>query len=1625
MSKKQVDAESAGEDSACERTPSNEPSEENSEGEETALSNSTMSQLSGEQESVPEETSLGESDGEGTGCDGEETPKEKCCVCASEVNVRRCGKCKATPYCSKACQKSHLDYHSAYCSAIVQCHKLQMDNLYKNLTTRQNQIDFKVKKKILKLVGEKPMLKCHLGGKEFKLLWDTGSMISMVDRKWLRKHFPTANIHSVSEFLERKLYVKAANSTVIHFDGVWLIEFSLGGGEADFWVPVLVASEEISEPILGYNVIEHLVLNGDKEQQQLLKLALSCEGRDVDVAPLTALIQGKAENPDFLSEIRAPKTVVVPAGHRMRLKCRVKVPANGESQTIYFSPTVKDEEDLTFNEAVSELKRGRTNYILVDALNLSKNDMKIEKGLVMGSVHSVSAVVPMMGLLNVKKPLVSVNSVQVDGSENEEVSEVEAEGAERKPDAKWDLSHLEPEQQEMLEKVLRDVEDVFSKSEADIGDIPDFKMSINLVDQVPVTAAYRRIPPNLYSEVKNYIDDLLNNGWIRQSYSSYSSPIVCVRKKDGSMRMCIDYRKLNEKTIADAQPIPRIQDILDTLGGKKWFSTLDMSKAYHQGYIGEEFRHLTAFSTPWTLMEWVRIPFGLRNAPPAFQRYVNLMLGDLKGSICEGYLDDILIYAKTFEEHVMNLKRVLQRLHSRGIKLRADKCVFAKQEVRYLGRLISGDGYRPDPADTEALQKFRAPPKNIGELRSLLGFVGYYRCYVQDFSRKVKPLYDLLGGDRKEEVKVGKKKVGTKLSQKYNSKESIDWLSEHQTILDELIDYLTSPNVIAYPDFDLPFFVNTDASKDGLGAVLYQTQESVDRVISYASRTLTPAERNYHMHSGKLEFLALKWAITEKFADYLRFGPPFRVFTDNNPLTYVLTTAKLNAVGLRWVNELADFDFSIKYRPGKENIDADYLSRRPLDITQLKRRCTESVDKQCIEAVIDNSRAATSEVTVNRVAVDQLDLKSGDPIETVSTDELRAKQQEDQVIKPVYTAVLSGVRPSKTEWREMSHESKILMKSYAKLFIQDGVLMRRTEKFLQIVLPSDFHKLVHVELHEKMGHVGSEKVCELARQRFYWPKMLSDIKHYIKNKCRCMVNKAPNTYEKAALVPIKAQYPFQMVSIDYTQMDKCKNGYQYALVVTDHFTRFMQVYATKSKSSKAAAEKIFKEYIMQFGFPERIHHDQGSEFMSKLFKELHKMAGIKMSNTTPYHPMGDGQVERCNRTLGNMLKSLSKEAKKDWHSHLTKMAFAFNSTVNKATGFTPFFLMFGRESRLPIDFVFGDVVRGKELKNKTHEQFAKEWKESMEEAMRVACVNIGKSADYNKKHYDQKATAVEMQVGDRVLVRNVREKCGKVKAKLKSYWEENIFVIIEKREGLPVYKIKNIKNSRDTRVVHRNLLLRCDELPTDVFDEDKGGKQSVAKEKKKTVSKQQQPSQKKQVQFDLSTRHPEVEEEDDEDDLVLLTYQPETSDLMEERSVAEEEIEVEGREQDRVEPEEVEAEEIEQNDEEQEDREQEGDEQPDAELEQVEQTEVDDGELEGESFEAGNTDEDIETVDDEMTVHSDDGSVSDLSETEDEASPVRRSSRQRRPTAFFSFPTIGGDPEMVTMDGNPFSRDRT
>ena len=349
------------------------------------------------------------------------------------------------------------------------------------------------------------------------------------------------------------------------------------------------------------------------------------------------------------------------------------------------------------------------------------------------------------------------------------------------------------------------------------------------------------------------------------------------------MRLCIDYRELNKKTVPDRHPIPHIQEALDSLGGKSWFTVLDQGKAYHQGFMGKYSQPLTAFVTPWGLYEWVRIPFRLMNAPANFQRFMENCLRELRDEMCIPYLDDVIVFSVTFSEHIEHLCKVLRRLKSYSVKLKPRKCAFFKWEMSFLGRVISQDGYQIDPKATSAVIAMKnLKPRTVGEVRRLMGLLVVYRRHVKNFAQTAKPIYDLLSLDLRKKRNV----TSTKHTPKGNSGQvpsssPVKWETRHQSALEVLIDHITSPPLLAYPDYNAPFVVHTDASQDGLGAVLYQEQNGFTQVIAYASRTLTPSERNYHMHSGKLEFLALKWAVSEQFRDYLYYVPEFVVYTEN------------------------------------------------------------------------------------------------------------------------------------------------------------------------------------------------------------------------------------------------------------------------------------------------------------------------------------------------------------------------------------------------------------------------------------------------------------------------------------------------------------------------------------------------------------------------------------------------------------------------------------------------------------------------------------------------------------------------------------------------------------------------
>ena len=467
---------------------------------------------------------------------------------------------------------------------------------------------------------------------------------------------------------------------------------------------------------------------------------------------------------------------------------------------------------------------------------------------------------------------------------------------------KFDLSQtdLSPEEKQQLQQVLSTFADLFTTSTGSLGRTDAVKHTIN-TSGPPIRQPVRRLPESVKQVVDGEIQKMLQQGVVRPSSSPWSSPIVLIKKRDGSWRFCIDYRKVNAATRRDAYPLPRIDTTLDSLRGSAYFSTLDLASGYWQVEVDERDKEKTAFSTPKGHFEFNVMPFGLTNAPATFQRLMECILSGLTYSQCLIYLDDIIIFSSTFREHLDRLTAVLQKLQRAGLKLRTEKCRFAQRKVHYLGHVVSAAGVEPDPAKVEAISSYPAP-RDVREVRQFLGMANYYRRFVKNFSQIASPLYEL-----------------TKKTAK-----GFSWNTDCQDAFDDLKSRLLAPPILAYPDFSKLFLVHTDASASAIGGILSQHNEEGEQVIAYWSRQLSKAERNYS--TVEREALAAVAAIKE-FYPYL-YGFPFKLIVDHNPLTALKELKDVGGRLARWAIFLQQFDFTVEYKPGKDHRNADALSRR-------------------------------------------------------------------------------------------------------------------------------------------------------------------------------------------------------------------------------------------------------------------------------------------------------------------------------------------------------------------------------------------------------------------------------------------------------------------------------------------------------------------------------------------------------------------------------------------------------------------------------------------------------------------------------------------------------------------------
>ena len=626
-------------------------------------------------------------------------------------------------------------------------------------------------------------------------------------------------------------------------------------------------------------------------------------------------------------------------------------------------------------------------------------------------------------------------------------------------------------------------------------------------DTPPFKECFCRIPPPQLDKVREHLKLMLDTGVIRPSNSPWCNAVVLVRKKDGSLHFCIDFRKLTSLTVKDSHPLPRICETLESLTGAAHYSTFDMNSGFWQVPMDEESKQYTAFTLgSMGLYECESMPFGLCNAPPTFQRLMQNCLGELNLTYCLIYLDDVIVFSEVPEEHLQRMRVVFDHLQEHSLKLKPSKCDVFKSEINYLVHHVSQKGVLPLKKNLESIAQC-PPPDTYTKVKSFVGLVGHYRCFIKGFAKIAAPLYDLTSGNNKDK-----------------KSEHVDLPSDAQEAFDRLKAACLQAPILAFPDFNKPFLLETDALGRGLGDVLSQKQaDGWYHPITYASRVMNETEQRYH--SNKQEFLTLKWAVTEQFHEYLSpYGEnrnEFVVCTDNNPLTYIFSSANLDAAGQRWAACLASYNFSLEYQKGKDNTVTDFLSQ--MNERLPKEEVQEYLNKipyPGVKAVLDNAIMPLEEraeqgvrPTPDHQGDGQEEMVEARPTKLATTNVTDWKQEQKE--DPVLYQVAKHLRAPCETFKAVLHKvlDKKATAAYVKvkeqLLIKNGLLYRKTrqgqagEILSQFVVPQRHQGATPDGCHRKAGHQVKCRSTALMQECFWWQGMTRDLRNHIKKCGRC------------------------------------------------------------------------------------------------------------------------------------------------------------------------------------------------------------------------------------------------------------------------------------------------------------------------------------------------------------------------------------------------------------------------------------------------------------------------------------------------------------------------------------------
>ena len=897
-----------------------------------------------------------------------------------------------------------------------------------------------------------------------------------------------------------------------------------------------------------------------------------------------------------------------------------------------------------------------------------------------------------------------------------------------KPSTETDAVQASPP----IKALIQEFQDVFSP----ISELPPVRDTGHTIPLEPNTKPpFRpmyRLSPKELEEVERQVKELLQHGLIEPSSSPFGASVLFVAKKDGSLRMCIDYRALNKITVKNKYPLPRIDQLLDALSGAQLFTSLDLQSGYHQIRITEEDVAKTAFRTPFGHYQFKVLSFGLTNAPATFQAAMNNMLRPYLNQFVVVYIDDILIFSKTQAEHISHVRKVLELLREQKFHIKLSKCEFEQPEVKFLGHIVGKNGVKVDPSKTAVLEQWPVP-KSVHDVRSFVGLATYFRRFVEKFSQMVAPLTRLTGKDI-----------------------PFVWDESCQRAFEQVKHALTNAPILALPNFELPFEVITDASIEGLGGILLQNE----RPLAYESRRLIPAEVNYT--TGEQELLAVVHALTI-WRCYLE-GADFTVVTDHNPLIYLPTQPNLSRRQARWVEYLQRFSFKWVYRPGKSNAAADALSRNPPEhsslavallfvITRRQRAKEVNANTPVPEQPTLPQQSASRTQTGRRATT--ADPESEGPDSSLGGEEPHTMDESDPA--PLHTSppdhgelvdIYEAVRSEYGKDPRFANNGA----TTANFILRDGLWWTRSG---QLIIPESmgyYKRAIIRELHDApySGHPGIAKTKKLVQKDFYWGSMLKDVKDYIQSCHSCQQNKSSNQKSGGLLQPLLIpERKWQVVTMDFIMsLPETDRGHTAILVVVDKLTKMVHLIPTTVHVTGEETARLYLDHVWKHhGVPESIVSDRDPRFTGKFMTEFLKLLGTKQRLSTAFHPQTDGQTERTNRTLEDMLRHYVDPNHTDWDTHLAAAEFAINNSYQESIKTTPFRLNTFEDPPTP-------MTLGKNSRVPAAQMLANQ----MEDDLLRAKAALQSAQDRQKLYADKKRRPIHYRIGDQVMLnaKNIR-----------------------------------------------------------------------------------------------------------------------------------------------------------------------------------------------------------------------------------------------------------------------------